>query len=184
LHAHLDRHLGSHYLCSEYLSTDLKSGEVVDGVLHVDLQQTHFGDDSLDYILSSDVLEHVPDPLQAMREAYRILRRGGCHIFTVPFYFHRFTNERRSELTEEGEIVSFRKEWYHRDPLRTEGVLVYNVFAPELLCELEIIGFEAKLCLVRSYFHGMLGGNGIVIVAKKTGNPVRSRDWIFPNRSK
>lgn len=42
------------------------------------------GDASFDTVIASDVLEHVPDDIAAMREIYRILRPGGAAILTVP----------------------------------------------------------------------------------------------------
>ena len=149
-------------------------------MLHVDMRQTHFEDDSLDYILSSDVMEHVPRPLEALRETYRILRPGGCHLFTAPFYHHRFTNETRVSVDAQGRATHLRKPWYHDDPLRPEGALVYTIFAPELMCQLEEMGFEGRLCKVYAPLHGILGDNGIVMVARKASEPAHGRDWVFP----
>ena len=179
LHKKLKIHLGENYISSEYLSPDLQSGAVVDETLHVDIQATHFPDNSIDYILTSDVLEHVPFPQKAMQETYRILKPGGCHIFTVPFYKHRFSNEIRATVNTQGELEHLQRPWYHEDPMSDEGVLVYTVFAPELLCQLEACGFDAKLQILRSPVHGMLGTNGFVIVAKKFPEPAFNRDWIF-----
>jgi SAM-dependent methyltransferase len=180
LHQRLGAHLGASYIASEYVDPALKSGEKRDGVLHVDMQHTHFEDDSLDYILSSDVMEHVPLPLDALRETYRILKPGGCHIFTAPFYQHRFTNETRVAVDAEGRATHLRRPWYHDDPIRPDGALVYTIFAPELLCQLEEIGFEARLCRLYAPFHGILGDNGIVILARKVLEPSHRQDRVFP----
>ena len=179
LHKKLSMHLKENYISSEYINSSLSSGEVVNGVLHVDMQKTHFRDSSLDFILSGDVMEHVPFPLDALKETYRILKPNGCHIFTVPFYQHRFTNETRARVIKGGEIEYLRKPWYHNDPLRDEGALAYTVFAPELLIQLEQIGFEARLCILLSPFHGILGNNGLVIIARKAPEANFLRDWIF-----
>lgn len=40
--------------------------------------------ESYDCIIACDVLEHVPNDTGAIKEAYRILRKGGYCIFTVP----------------------------------------------------------------------------------------------------
>ncbi len=181
LHERLALHLGDNYISSEYIDPSLKSGEKRGATMHVDIQETHFDDGSLDFILSSDVLEHVPVPGKALKETYRILNPGGCHIFTAPFYHHRFTNEKRALVSDEGITTYLRKPWYHDDPMRAEGALVYTIFAPELLCQLEEVGFEARLCILYSPFHGILGSNGIVIVARKPANQNNVRDWIFPH---
>jgi SAM-dependent methyltransferase len=183
LHQRLALHLGSNYISSEYIDPLLKSGENRDGILHVDMQATHFEDNSIDFILSSDVMEHVPHPRQALMETHRILRPGGCHIFTAPFYHHRFTNEIRVRVDDEAGATYLRRPWYHDDPLRAGGALVYTIFAPELLCQLEHMGFEARLCLVHSPLHGILGSNGIVIVARKAPIDRVASDWIFGNEA-
>lgn len=41
-------------------------------------------DDSFDVVIACDVLEHVPDDRAAIREVWRILRKGGRAILTVP----------------------------------------------------------------------------------------------------
>jgi SAM-dependent methyltransferase len=43
-----------------------------------------FADDSLDVILSHEVIEHVDDDAQAIREAYRCLRPGGRLVVFAP----------------------------------------------------------------------------------------------------
>lgn len=55
---------------------------------------------SVDIVLSTQVLEHVPEPPFLIREAYRVVKPGGILILTAPFYgplheepydFYRFT---------------------------------------------------------------------------------------------
>jgi SAM-dependent methyltransferase len=40
--------------------------------------------DAFDLVLTSETLEHVPDPALALAEIRRILKPGGRHIFTLP----------------------------------------------------------------------------------------------------
>lgn len=41
--------------------------------------------DSVDVVLSTETLEHVPDPDRFLGEAHRVLRREGMIVLTVPF---------------------------------------------------------------------------------------------------
>jgi SAM-dependent methyltransferase len=43
--------------------------------------------ESLDSILCTEVLEHVPDPLAVWKEFYRLLRSGGQVLLTTPLYW-------------------------------------------------------------------------------------------------
>lgn len=49
-----------------------------------DLMRLSYPDARFDLVLTSDTLEHVPDPRLALRETRRVLRVGGRHVFTVP----------------------------------------------------------------------------------------------------
>jgi ubiquinone/menaquinone biosynthesis C-methylase UbiE len=46
-----------------------------------------FADSSFDFVLCSEVLEHVPDPRRAIGEIARVLRPGGRLVLTVPFLY-------------------------------------------------------------------------------------------------
>lgn len=41
-------------------------------------------DNSTDIIISSEVLEHLPNPQQLLKETFRLLKHGGTAIFTTP----------------------------------------------------------------------------------------------------
>lgn len=43
-----------------------------------------FGDDSQDYIISSHVFEHLPNPITALREWQRVIKDGGYVFMIVP----------------------------------------------------------------------------------------------------
>ena len=48
-----------------------------------------------DLVVHSDTLEHVPDPVLALRECRRVLRPGGACCFTVPIVVGRLTRSRQ-----------------------------------------------------------------------------------------
>ncbi len=45
-------------------------------------------DSSFDCVLSTAVLEHLEEPVSALREALRVLKPGGTAIYTAPLYWH------------------------------------------------------------------------------------------------
>ena len=45
-------------------------------------------DESFDSALSTAALEHLAEPDLALAECYRILKRGGIAVYTVPFIWH------------------------------------------------------------------------------------------------
>lgn len=44
--------------------------------------------DSFDCVLSTSVLEHLEEPMKALREAHRVLKPGGYAIYTIPLFWH------------------------------------------------------------------------------------------------
>jgi len=156
------------YCCSEYFGPDVKSGDRQNGVLHQDLMALSFPDNSFDFILSSDVLEHVPNPYQAHREIFRTLKPGGAHIFTVPFYQHRVRDETRAMVSAEGKVTHLLEPIFHHDPLKSEGILVYTIFSFEMLVNLEALRFEVKLYRLYRPRYGILGQNALVFEAVKS----------------
>ena len=44
-----------------------------------------FADESFDLVIANHVMEHIPDDRGAMREIFRVLRRGGIAVMQVPF---------------------------------------------------------------------------------------------------
>jgi len=63
-----------------------------------DLQALSYPDASFDLVLTSETLEHVPDPVAALAETRRVLRPGGRHVFTIPVPPGRATTRSRAGL--------------------------------------------------------------------------------------
>lgn len=47
----------------------------------------NFKENYFDYILCFDVLEHIDDPRETLRELYRILKKNGLMIITTPIIY-------------------------------------------------------------------------------------------------
>ena len=117
------------FMFSEYCGEGFRSGDVVDGTRHEDLQATSFADASFDLVITSEVLEHVPDALRAEREIVRILRPGGTYCFTVPLDAYAGEDTILAVLLPDGTIRFNGPPVYHGDPFRPEGVLAYRIFS-------------------------------------------------------
>ena len=61
----------------------------------VDMMAMPFDDASFDLVVHSDTLEHVADPLLALRECRRVLRRRGALCYTVPIVVGRGSRSRQ-----------------------------------------------------------------------------------------
>jgi len=156
------------YISSEYFGKKYKSGEMIKGFLHQDLMNLSFKNNSIDIILSSDVFEHIPKPYSAHHEVFRILKKHGCHIFTVPFYSNQYKDNNRAFINKKNQIINLKTPIYHLDGIRPKkGTLVYNIFGKEMLSKLEQIGFKVKMQKLSKPFSGIFGNGSIVFIAQK-----------------
>jgi SAM-dependent methyltransferase len=153
---------------SEYFGAARALGEIVDGIPHVDLQNAPFPDERFDVVLTSDVMEHVPDPERAEREIVRMLKPGGAYCFSAPFNPQLADDEIWAELRDDGQIVHLRPPVYHLDPCSPNGVLVYRIFSqPGLRRRFEKMGCEFATFRVWSKALGIIGDNAWIHVVRK-----------------
>ncbi|MFH0352307.1 MAG: class I SAM-dependent methyltransferase [Chromatiales bacterium] len=68
---------------TEYVGVD-REGPLSNPTVVGTAESLLFPDGSFDVVLSTQVLEHLPEPERALREAVRVLRRGGRLLLTVP----------------------------------------------------------------------------------------------------
>jgi ubiquinone/menaquinone biosynthesis C-methylase UbiE len=77
-----------------------------------------FKDESFDLVLALDLLEHLPDDIKGLSEMYRVLKKGGNALITVPAYrflwsehdeaLHHFRRYSKGELKGKMEKVGFK----------------------------------------------------------------------------
>jgi SAM-dependent methyltransferase len=156
---------------SEYLGSARIPGEIVEGVRHEDIQRLSFPDESLDLILSFDVLEHVPDERRALAEFARCLRPGGTLLFTVPFQDNVQDHEVRAILRPDGTLQHLMEPEYHGNPVDPEGgSLCFRYFGWQLMDDLRAAGLEVPEGLFYwSASFAYLGPTNSIFMARKPG---------------
>lgn len=126
-------------LYSEYMPKSRK-------ITHQDLMNLSYQDNKFDIVLTSDTLEHIPDPERAIKEVYRILKPGGKHIFTTPALLNR-TTKQRAKLVNDKKI-NIEPESFHGSG--ESDYLVWNEFGGDLIGLLENAGFIVKILFQNS----------------------------------
>lgn len=105
------------------------------GPVATDICAMSFADASFDVVIASEILEHVPEDVAAMRECARVLKPGGTLVVTVP----------RTVPEAVSWALSRR---YHDRP--GGHVRIYR--RRQLLSRLEVAGFSE---VRRNYRHGL-----------------------------
>lgn len=100
--------------CDEYVGADVTPGPQVDRLL-ADDGMTQEPDGSYDAVLSAQVLEHVRDPADYLREALRLLKPGGRILLTTHGMFHEHgCPHDYQRWTAVGLETAFRNEGYEK----------------------------------------------------------------------
>jgi SAM-dependent methyltransferase len=114
--------------CAEYTPTqffqDVPLGKSKDDIRCENLEQMTFEDSSFDLTITQDVFEHVMNPLAAFKEIERILKPGGAHVFTMPWYPKLDKTLQRAKQLDNGEIEFLEEAIYHGNPIDSKGSLV------------------------------------------------------------
>lgn len=155
---------------SEYLGSSVGFGEVTAaGIRNESVTRFTFADGSFDYVISLEVLEHVPEFTRALTECHRVLRPAGSLLLSVPFRPECQENLVRAVVDEQGQIQHLLPPEYHGDPLQTEGCLAFYCFGWEFLDQMREAGFaEVSGYSFWSRGFGYLGSPLIFFLARKS----------------
>jgi SAM-dependent methyltransferase len=110
------------------------------GTRSEDLTRLTFPENSLDLILTSETLEHVPDLSAALEEIHRVLAPGGRHVFTVPVLPTTVNTFSRSVVLPDGKVEDRAPRICH--PGGDAGYPVFTEFGTDLPALLSQAGFE------------------------------------------
>jgi SAM-dependent methyltransferase len=113
--------------CPQYSSShyydNVPRGHFENGFRSEDLSEMTFANDQFDIFITSDVFEHVFEPEKAFSEIARVLKPGGSHVFTMPWYRDIDKSVQRAKL-EDGKITNVLEPVFHGNPISEEGSLV------------------------------------------------------------
>ena len=129
-----------HYVNSFYWD-DVALGAEREGIQCQSLEDLTFESAKFDLIISSDIMEHVRKPWAAYSEIFRVLKPGGCHIFSLPLHLPMPTFTKYRVDTSAEEDVHIEEPHYHGDGKGGRS-LVYTDFGADMLSNLSMLGYE------------------------------------------
>ncbi|MDX1544009.1 MAG: methyltransferase domain-containing protein [Christiangramia sp.] len=114
----------------DYTTTDLNS-PLAD--VKADICDLPFENESFDFILCNHVLEHIPDDRKAMKELYRVLKKGGTAILQIPQDLNREKTFQDDSITDPRERARIFGQYDH-----------VRVYGRDYFDKLRQIGFEVE----------------------------------------
>ena len=112
-----------------YFFPDIPPGTNKNGMRCENVEQLTFADETFDLFITQDVFEHVFHPNRGFKEIARVLKSGGAHIFTIPWYYWNKTLVRATE--ENGQVNHLEPPDYHGNPIDANGSLVVTEWGYE-----------------------------------------------------
>lgn len=144
---------------------------------YADLQRLTYSSDSLDVVIASDVFEHVREDAKGFQELYRVLKRGGLFIMTVPYHHDMEQTIVRVEIDGNRDIHMLPPE-YHGGG---EQMLAYRIYGRDLFDCLRSVGFGIGYLETELPEYGI--GNQYVFVAIKDSAIDLGKFHFMPNSS-
>ena len=114
----------------DYVTADIDS-PIAD--VTADIINLPFNDNSFDVIFCNHVLEHVQDDTRAMKELFRVMKKGGMGIFQVPQDLNRDVTFEDNSITNPKERAKIFGQYDH-----------VRVYGKDYFDKLRSIGFEVK----------------------------------------
>lgn len=138
----LFKHLPNYHQSDYYLEADRHKSTYE--LPHQSLEALSYPSQSFDLLITSDILEHVRHPMQAFAETYRVLKPGGCHVFTIPLQEPvPAKTVARVDVTKEQDLHILPPH-YHGNGKGGQS-LVYNDFGRDIVDMLTNVGFSPFL---------------------------------------
>ncbi|WP_298782052.1 class I SAM-dependent methyltransferase [uncultured Polaribacter sp.] len=112
----------------EYITSDLES-PIAD--VKADICNLPFKDNEFDVVFCNHVLEHITDDTKAMKELFRVLKKGGFGIFQIPQDLSRKTTFEDNTITDKKERAKIFGQYDH-----------VRIYGQDYFDKLRSIGFK------------------------------------------
>jgi hypothetical protein len=158
--------------CSGYISSQFyagyPSGTTINNTRNEDLENQTFEDESFDIVITQDVFEHIYNPEKAFNEIARTLKKGGCHIFTVPLVNKHNPTEIWATKGANNETVFLKNPEYHNNPIDEKGSPVTMHWGYDIVGFIrDKSGLDTKIEYIDNLEYGIRAEFIEVLVSKK-----------------
>jgi SAM-dependent methyltransferase len=148
--------------CGAYVASQFfpgaPPGATVRGFRNENLEAMTFGDAAFDLTVTLDVMEHVNQPDEVLREVARTLKPGGAYLFTVPTYKEKVASERRAFYRPDGGIDHLAEAEYHGNPVSDAGSLVTFHYGYDFASLISAwSGLDVEVARFHDHRHGVIG---------------------------
>ena len=122
----------SKYKPLEYVCGDLYPQN--ESIVKVDITNIPYSDNYFDFIICNHVLEHIPNDLKAMKELYRVLKKGGYAVLQTPYspVIEKSFEDKR--INSDAERLKFYGQADH-----------VRIYGMDLFARLESVGFKLNI---------------------------------------
>ncbi len=114
----------------QYITADLYS-PIAD--IKADITNLPFDDDSFDVIFCNHVLEHIQEDTKAMKELFRVMKKGGMGIFQIPQDLNRTKTFEDNSITNRKERAKIFGQYDH-----------VRIYGRDYFDKLRSVGFKVK----------------------------------------
>lgn len=114
----------------EYITADIDS-PIAD--VKADIVNLPFNDNSFDVVFCNHVLEHIQDDAKAMKELFRVMKKGGMGVFQVPQDLNRDVTFEDNSITDPKERAKIFGQYDH-----------VRVYGRDYFDKLRSLGFKVE----------------------------------------
>lgn len=154
------------YVHSQFRPAGRNGERLPDGSVNADLLDLPFPDGSFDVVMTSDVMEHVPEDQRAHREILRVLVTRGSYLFTVP-YDPTLQGTRQLTCAAGGTERFVLEKHVHGDPHAASGILAHRIYGQQIFTDLRDIGYHPRFLVLDRPSDGIFGGD-LFIATRET----------------